>query len=126
MSLNESPDCKIEKILHVDANEVVALVATNLKEDQAQYYHRNQDYLQTDLHSTKARLGINQKKLNSFETWKKTKITYEAKFWFYISDYAVGLTIDQLIKPGLRVGKIYLRNPELKYADRRAYQSYIK
>ena len=54
MSLNESPDCKIEKILHVDANEVVARVATYLKEDQAQYFSRNQDYLNTDLHSTKA------------------------------------------------------------------------
>ena len=115
MSLNESPDCKIEKILHVDTNEVVALVATYLEEDQAQYFSRNQDYLNTDLHSTKARLGINQEKLNSFEL-KNTKITYEAKFWFYISDYAVGTTIDQLITPGLRVGKIYLRNPELKYA----------
>ena len=115
MSLNESPDCKIEKILHADANEVVALVTTHLEEDQAQYFLRNQDYLTTDLHSTKARLGINQEKLNSFEL-KTNKITYEARFWFYIPEYAVGMTIDQLMKPGLGVSKIYLRNPELKYA----------
>ncbi len=114
MSLNESPDCKIEKILHADPNEVVALVGTHLKKDQVHYFRRNPDYLTTDLHSTKARLGINQEKLNTFEL-KNGKISYEARFWCYIPEYAVGLTIDQLMKPGLEVSKIYLRNPELKF-----------
>lgn len=46
---------------------------------------------------------------------KGDKISSEAKFWFYIPKYSVGLTIDQLIKLGLEVSKVYLRNPKLKY-----------
>jgi hypothetical protein len=69
----------------------------------------------TDLHSSKARLGINQEKLTDFEL-KGNKISYEARFWFYIPEYSVGLTIDQLMTTGLEVGKIYLRNPKLKYS----------
>jgi predicted Rossmann-fold nucleotide-binding protein len=114
MSLNESPDCKIEKILHADETEVIARVATYLNAEQMQYYLRNQDCLTTDLHSTKARLGINQEKRSSFEL-KGDKISYEARFWFYIPEYAAGLTINQLMEPGLEVSKIYLRNPKLKY-----------
>jgi predicted Rossmann-fold nucleotide-binding protein len=114
MSLNESPDCRIEKIIRADATEVVALVATYLEDEQMQYFLRNQDCLTTDLNSTKARLGINQEKLSGFEL-KGDKISYEARFWFYIPEYATGLTIDQLMKPCLEVGKIYLRNPKLKY-----------
>ena len=115
MSLNESPDCKIEKIIHADENEVVALVSTTLEDEQMQYFLRNQDYLTTDLHSTKARLGINQERLNIF-TLRNNKISYEARFWFYIPEYAMGLTIDRLFRPMLEVSKIYLRNPELKYS----------
>ena len=114
MSLNESPDCQIEKIIHADETEVVALVATHLEDEQTQYFLRNQDYLTTDLHSTKARLGINQEKLSDFEL-KGNKIVYEARFWFYIPEYSAGLTINQLMNPGLEVSKIYLRNSKLKY-----------
>ena len=115
MSLNESPDCKIEKIIRADATEVVALVSAHLEDAQMQYFLRNQDCLTTDLHSTKARLGINQEKLNRFEL-KGNEISYEARFWFYIAEYSAGLTIDQLMTPALEVGKIYLKNPELKYS----------
>ncbi|MBW1795738.1 MAG: LOG family protein [Deltaproteobacteria bacterium] len=115
MSLNESPDCKIEKIIRADATEVVALVSAYVEDEQMQYFIRNQDCLTTDLHSTKARLGINQEKLSDFEL-KGNKISYEARFWFYIPEYSAGLTIDQLMTPGLEVGKIYLRNPKLKYS----------
>lgn len=114
MSLNESPDCQIEKIIHADETEVVALVATHLEDEQTQYFLRNQDCLTTDLHSTKARLGINQEKLSDFEL-KGDKIFYEARFWFYIPEYSAGLTINQLMSPGLEVSKIYLRNSKLKY-----------
>jgi len=114
VSLNESPDCKIEKIIRANTSEVVALVSAHLGDEQAQYFLRNQDCLTTDLHSTKARLGINQEKLGAFEL-NGDKISYEARFWFYIPEYSAGLTIDQLMTPGLEVGKIYLRNPELKY-----------
>ena len=115
VSLNESPDCKIEKIIRADASEVVALASVHLDDEQMQYFLRNKDCLTTDLHSTKARLGINQEKLSPFEL-KGNKISYEARFWFYIPEYSAGLTIDQLIKTGLEVGKIYLKNPELKYS----------
>ena len=114
MSLNESPDCHIAEILHTDAREVVALVSAHLEDEQVNYFLRNEDCLMTDLHSTKARLGINQEKLGPFKL-KGNKISYEARFWFYIPEYAVGLTIDQLMSPGLKIGKIYLRNPKLKY-----------
>lgn len=114
MSLNESPDCRIEKIVYADATEVVALVTTCLGDEQKQYFLRNMDCLTTDLHSTKARLGINQEKVSGF-VLEGDKISYEARFWFYIPEYAAGLTIDQLMKPGLKVSKIYLRNPKLKY-----------
>jgi predicted Rossmann-fold nucleotide-binding protein len=60
-------------------------------------------------------LGINQEKLSDFRL-KGREISYEARFWFYIPEYSVGLTIDQLITPGLKVGKIYLKNPKLKYS----------
>ena len=115
MSLNESPDCKIENIIRADTTEVVAVASVHLEDEQMQYFLRNQDCLTTDLHSTKARLGINQVKLSDFEL-KGNKVSYEARFWFYIADYSAGLTIDQLITPGLEVGKIYLKNPELKYS----------
>ena len=115
MSLNESPDCLIEKIIRADANEVFALVAARVEDEQMQYFLRNQDCLTTDLHSTKARLGINQEKVSHFEL-KDNAISYEAKFWFYIPEYSAGLTIDQLMTPGLEIGKIYLKNPELKYS----------
>jgi predicted Rossmann-fold nucleotide-binding protein len=115
MSLNESPDCKIEEILRADSAEVVALVSTILREEQMQYFARNPDYLTTDLHSTKARMGINQEKLTDF-CLKGKKVSYEARFWFYIPEYSAGLTIDQLMSPGLEVGKVYLRNPKLKYS----------
>jgi len=115
VSLNESPDCKIEAIIRADATEVVARVSAYLEDEQMRYFSRNQDCLTTDLHSTKARVGINQAKLSDFEL-KGNKISYEARFWFYIPEYAVGCTIDQLMLPGLEVGKIYLRNPKLKYA----------
>ena len=115
VSLNESPDCKIEKIIRADATEVVALVSTRLEDEQMHYFFRNQDCLTTDLHSTKARLGINQEKLSRFEL-KDKEISYEARFWFYIPEYSAGLTIDQLMVPGLEVGKIYLKNRELKYS----------
>lgn len=115
MSLNESPDCHIEKIIRGNAKQVVALVSVELQDEQVQYFVRNQDCLTTDLHSTKARVGINQEKLSDFEL-KGNKISYEAKFWFYIPEYSVGMTIDQLMTPGLEVGKIYLRNPKLKYS----------
>ncbi len=114
MSLNESPDCKIEKIIHADETEVIALVATYLEDEQMQYFLRNQDCLTTDLHSTKARLGINQEKLGAF-VLKGDKISYKARFWFYIPEYSAGLTINQLMEPGLEVSKIYLRNSKLKY-----------
>ncbi len=114
MSLNESPDCQIEKIIHADENEVIALVATYLEDEQLQYFLRNQDCLTTDLHSTKARIGINQEKLSAFEL-KGDKISYEARFWFYIPEYSAGLFINQLMEPGLEVSKIYLRNSKLKY-----------
>ncbi|MBW1896474.1 MAG: LOG family protein [Deltaproteobacteria bacterium] len=114
MSLNESPDCHIEKIRHGDVTEVVALVSAYLEDEQLNYFLRNEDCLTTDLHSTKARLGINQEKLGPFRL-EGNKISYEARFWFYIPEYAVGLTIDQLMVPGLEVGKIYLKNPKLKY-----------
>ena len=100
MSLNESPDCKIEEIIHADETEVIALVSTCLDGEQLQYFLRNQDCLTTDLHSTKARLGINQEKLSAFEL-KGDKISYKARFWFYIPEYAAGLTINQLMKPKL-------------------------
>ena len=115
MSLNESPDCKIEKIIRQNAAEVIALVSVHLDDEQMQYFLRNQDCLTTDLHSTKARLGINQEKLSAFEL-KGNRIAYEARFWFYIPEYSAGLTIDQLMTQGLEVGKIYLRNPKLKYS----------
>ncbi|NVL90719.1 MAG: LOG family protein [Desulfobacterales bacterium] len=115
MSLNESPDCKIEKITRANSAEVVALVSADLDDEQMQYFLRNQDCLTTDLHSTKARLGINQEKITPFEL-KENKISYEARFWFYIPEYSAGLTIEQLMTPGLEVGKIYLRNPKLKYS----------
>jgi len=115
VSLNESPDCKIEKIISADDSEVLALISADLDEEQMQYFLRNQDCLTTDLHSTKARLGINQEKLGQFELNEK-RISYEARLWFYIPEYSAGLTIDQLMTPGLEVGKIYLRNPELKYS----------
>jgi len=115
VSLNESPDCKIEKVIRADAAEVVALVSADLDDEQMQYFLRNQDCLTTDLHSTKARLGINQEKITPFEL-KENKISYESRFWFYIPEYSAGLTIEQLMTPGLEVGKIYLRNPELKYS----------
>jgi predicted Rossmann-fold nucleotide-binding protein len=115
VSLNESPDCKIERIIRADATEVVALVAAHLEDEQVQYFLRNEDCLTTDLHSTKARLGINQEPLSGFEL-KGNKISYEARFWFYIPEYSAGLTIDQLMTLGLEVGKIYLRNPKLKYS----------
>jgi len=114
MSLNESPDCKIEHIIHADDIEVIAQVATTLKDEQMQYFSGNLDCLTTDLHSTKARLGINQEKLSVFEL-NGNKISYEARFWFYIPEYAANLTINQLMIPGLDVGKIYLRNSKLKY-----------
>jgi predicted Rossmann-fold nucleotide-binding protein len=114
MSLNESPDCQIEHIIHADEVEVIAQVATTLKDEQMQYFSGNLDCLTTDLHSTKARLGINQEKRSSFEL-KGNKISYEARFWFYIPEYAATLTINQLMIPGLDVGKIYLRNSKLKY-----------
>jgi len=114
MSLNESPDCQIEKILHADETEVIALISTHLADEQMQYFLRNQDYLTTDLHSTKARLGINQEKLSTFEL-NGDKISYEARFWFYIPEYAADLTIDLLMNPDLEVSKIYLRNFKLKY-----------
>ena len=115
MSLNESPDCLIEKIIRGDANEVFALVAAPLEDEQMQYFLRNQDCLTTDLHSTKARLGINQEKVSPFQL-KDNTISYEARFWFYIPEYSAGLTIDQLMTSGLEIGKIYLKNPELKYS----------
>jgi len=115
VSLNESPDCKIEEIIRSDATEVVALASAHLADEQMQYFLRNQDCLTTDLHSTKARLGINQEKLSDFKL-KGNKVSYEARFWFYIAEYSAGLTIDQLMTPGLEVGKIYLKNPELKYS----------
>ena len=115
VSLNESPDCKIENIIRADATEVVAVASAHLEDEQMQYFLRNQDCLTTDLHSTKARLGINQEKLSDFEL-KGDKVSYEARFWFYIAAYSAGLSIDQLITPGLEVGKIYLKNPELKYS----------
>ena len=114
MSLNESPDCQIENIMYANETEVVALVTTSLEDEQMQYFLRNQDCLTTDLHSTKARLGINQEKLSGF-VLQGDQISYEARFWFYIPEYCAGLTIDQLMKPGLKVGKIYLKNPKLKY-----------
>ena len=114
MSLNESPDCKIQEIIHVDDTEVIALVATYLEDEQLQYFLRNQDSLTTDLHSTKARLGINQEKMSAFELIEG-QLSYEARFRFYIPEYSAGLTINQLMKPGLEVGKIYLRNSKLKY-----------
>ena len=113
MSLNESPDCKIEEIIRADADEVIARVITRLEDEQREYFLRNQECLTTDLHSTKARLGINQERLSLFEVQEDT-ISYEARFWFYIPEYSVGLTIDQLLKPGLEVSKTYLRNPKLK------------
>lgn len=115
VSLNESPDCMIEQIIRSDANEVVVLVTAHLEDEQMKYFVRNQDCLTTDLHSTKARLGINQEKLSGFEL-KGAGISYEARFWFYIPEYSAGLTIDQLITPGLEVGKIYLKNPKLRYS----------
>ncbi|MEA1947607.1 MAG: hypothetical protein U9N83_09955 [Thermodesulfobacteriota bacterium] len=87
MSLNESPDCQIENVIHADEIEVIAQVATYLKDEQMQYFSRNHDCLTTDLHSTKARLGINQEKLSAFEL-KGNKISYETRFWFYIPEYA--------------------------------------
>ncbi len=115
MSLNESPDCKIEEVLRSDASEVVALVSVCLEDQQMQYFLRNQDCLTTDLHSTKARLGINQEKLGDFHL-NGNQISYEARLWFYILEYSVGFTIDKLMTPGLEIGKIYLRNPKLKYS----------
>ena len=115
VSLNESPDCRIEKILRADNTEVVALVSVEINDEQMAYFSCNQSSLTTDLHSTKARLGINQAKLGDFDL-RENKISYEARFWFYIPEYAVGCTIDELMRPGLEVGKIYLRNRELKYS----------
>lgn len=115
VSLNESPDCHIEEIIHADPAEVIARVSVRLEDEQVQYFLRNQDYLTTDLHSTKARLGINQQKTGGFELNGNT-ISYEARFWFYIPEYSAGCTIDQLMTRGLEVSKIYLRNPELKYS----------
>ena len=115
MSLNESPDCHIEEIIRADAAEVIAQVSVQLGNEQIRYFLRNQDYLTTDLHSTKARLGINQEKTGAFKL-DGNKISYEARFWFYIPEYAAGCTIDELMTTGLEVSKIYLRNPELKYS----------
>jgi predicted Rossmann-fold nucleotide-binding protein len=115
MSLNESPDCRIIKTIHANAEEVVAKVSVNLDDEQMQYFLRNRDYLTTDLHSTKARLGINQERVSPFGMEGK-QITYEARFWFYMPEYCVGPTIKELMAPGLEVGKIYLKNPELKYS----------
>jgi predicted Rossmann-fold nucleotide-binding protein len=114
MSLNESPDCQIEKIIHADGTEVIARIGVILENEQTEYFSCHQDCLTTDLHSTKARLGINQEKLGAFEL-KGNKVSYEARFWFFIPEYAAGLTISQLMIPGLKVGKIYLRNTKLKY-----------
>ncbi len=61
MSLNESPDCQIEHIIHADEIEVIAQVATTLKDEQMQYFSRNHDCLTTDLHSTKAGLELTRK-----------------------------------------------------------------
>lgn len=115
MSLNESPDCRIAEIISADSGQVVALVSVELDDEQMDYFLRNQDCLATDLHSTKARLGINQERLGPFDL-KGNRIAYEARFWFYMPEYSLGFTIAQLMKPGLEVGKIYLKNPELKYS----------
>jgi len=115
VSLNESHDCKIKRIISADSTEVVALVSVEVSDEQMEYFLCNQDCLTTDLHSTKARLGINQEKLSDFRLAGKS-ISYEARFWFYIPEYSVGCTIDELMTPGLEVGKIYLKNPELKYS----------
>jgi predicted Rossmann-fold nucleotide-binding protein len=114
MSLNESPDCQIEEIIHADDTEVIAKVTAELEDEQMEYFLCHQDCLTTDLHSTKARLGINQEKRGAFEL-KGNRVSYEARIWFYIPEYAAGLAIDRLIIPGLKVSKIYLRNFKLKY-----------
>ncbi|MFH1076678.1 MAG: LOG family protein [Pseudomonadota bacterium] len=114
-SLNESPDCQIEKIIEANPSHVIATVSVFLPDEQLRYFERNHEYLTTDLHSTKARLGLNQKKLDSF-IFQDNKISYTAKFWFYMPEWSAGLTIDQLILPCLKVGKIYVKNPELRYS----------
>ena len=91
------------------------MVSVEITNEQMAYFSCNKSSLTRDLHSTKARLGINQAKLGDFDL-KENKISYEAGFWFYIREYAVGCTIDELMTPGLEVGKIYLRNRELKYS----------
>ncbi|MBU1163567.1 MAG: hypothetical protein KKA75_05385, partial [Proteobacteria bacterium] len=48
VSLNESPDCKIEKIIRADATEVIALASVHLDDEQLQYFLRNKDCLTTD------------------------------------------------------------------------------
>ena len=115
MSLNESPDCRITNIIQADPDEVIAKVSVTLDGEQMQYFFRNRHCLTTDLHSTKARLGINQERVSPFEL-EGQQIIYDARFWFYMPEYCVGPTIEELMAPGLEVGKIYLRNPELKYS----------
>lgn len=114
VSLNESPDCTIKEIIEATPTRVRALVSVQLSGEQADYFNRNSEYLTTDLHSTKARLGINQQKQGDF-VFEGDTISYAAHFWFYVPEYSSGLTIDQLMTPGLKVGKIYLKNPKLKY-----------
>jgi predicted Rossmann-fold nucleotide-binding protein len=114
VSLNESPDCEIVEIVEANTEEVTAIVSAHLSDEQLDYFNRNIEYLTTDLHSTKARLGINQEKLGDF-VFEGNKISYTARFWFYIPEYSSGLSIDQLMTPGLKAGKIYLKNPKLRY-----------
>jgi predicted Rossmann-fold nucleotide-binding protein len=115
VSLNESPDCEIEDVISATPKEVRAVVSVRLCDEQLSYFARNMECLNTDLHSTKARLGINQEKDGAF-LLEENKIFYTARFWFYIPEYSSGVTIDRLMKPGLKVGKIYLKNPKLKYS----------
>jgi len=61
-------------------------------------------------------LGVSESHNSTACLLKDGKISYDARFWFYIPEYASGLTIAQLMKPGLEVSKIYLRNPKLKYS----------
>ncbi len=129
MSIAETLDGHIERIISADSNQVTAEVLVPLKRNQVSYVldHLEQGHIRTDYFSSHAQHGADQQliRLDS-EDWFSLKTEGMEMFLKYFAQFRktipaffqplneseVGL--DELLEEGTRVGKLYVENPNLQ------------
>ena len=113
MSLHESGDATIRRILEANHSWVDVEIAERIDNEQKVLFRDYERRLLFDEASSKARFGINALSDDKF-VWEGNDLVTSVKIYNFIPEYLKdNVTLDRLVECGITVGKYYVDDPEM-------------